>query len=185
MYSENNAKSDNSYVLSNEESKASSASNTDNQKLISDNSQSIENKPKIKPKTTPFQSKVTAEGSIKSNEKVIEDFKQSLSNKDENSLPDIKILKIVESQESTTKPSLSPDTIHPSINLTALTPPDTLNKLDRRLRGLMFQKYRGNRRVSWSVYSEVRNKKDNGEVTLIVVGEQGIDYERYAHSWLE
>lgn len=163
----------------------SPVSNLDNKELSSNYSPHIEKKLKIKPTIAPFQSKVTAEESIKSNEKVIEDFKQSLSNKDENSLPDIKILKVVESQESTTKPSLSSDSIRPAINLTAFTPPYTLNKQDRRLRGLMFQKFRGSQRISWSVYSEVTDKKDNGEVTLIVVGEKGMNYHHYVDVWSE
>ena len=138
--------------------------------------------------------------SVLVNDNMREDFENILSNKDPKAIPQIKILKVIEEVEQQTTPptkqvttiptTASPESptlhmIQPSINLTALTPKYSLNKNDRRLKGLVFRKFRGSESLMWSVYSEVTEKRDSNEVTLIVIGENSIQYQEYIDNWNE
>lgn len=117
--------------------------------------------------------KITVESSIPSNKNVVEDFEHTLS--DTQNLPKITIVKVIEPVQQ----------ISPSINLTALTPHYSLSKQDRRLRGLVFRKFRGGTSETWSVYNEVIDKRGSNEVTLIVVGEGWYDVHSFVDVWSE
>ena len=138
--------------------------------------------------------------SVLVNDNMRGDFENILSNKDSKAIPQIKILKVIEEIEQQTTPPTKQATtipttnypesptihmIQPSINLTALTPKYSLNKHDRRLKGLVFRKFRGSESLLWSVYSEVTEKRDSNEVTLIVIGENSIQYQDYIDNWKE